>query len=709
MSEFVLPISGELGIGGVIFNDTQITIEDIPGGHRLIARRGSDVQQMDILNGVDAPIPDIQVSDADHGHDVTITVGDSAQTFHIHDGQDAPIPDIAVEAVEGGHKVTVTVGETVKSFVVLNGTDGEDGADAPIPQVTVSAITGGHRITISVGGTVQSFDVLDGKDGKDAINPTIAITEIEGGHRVTITTGSTVQSFDVMDGKDGTGSGGTVEVDPTLTVEGMAADAAATGAAVAPIAAITETTTSNAITWDGVVGDRVTVDMGEGVCFVRVCDYVPDVPTLVQQSVSCSVVTPDGTVDGHIASDTVSEEGEGLYILTMGESYMPIAFVAEMDNASFADEAGTYVFPKAGTYFYASTTEGIYCTSLTSPLLAVPTTTVRESAIPAVPWEKISDKPFYSEEAEILNCTDVAFDTSQGMLMGMVEAATVASGFVIGAIYTVTWDSAEYICVGKEIPDAGIVAIGNGLFTDGENTGEPFTIIAVDGMAAIYDVGGITEGLETSTHSFTVKGKQVKQIDAEFVPNSDWAANVGQNGFIANKPFGQTGSMTIEIPATTDSSGESFEAFGTTYRRVSDSVDLRGYVSFKERYDDNSNSGELGIAFRNDTGSCMGYSVGGGLRDEAPRFINVVAWDGNSRVYDSVTFTEGLWFIEDSMHEIAAIEFYSGNKMEGYFVDNEAIYSDFRLLSADTGHVFKITVDGDGKLSATKITASSAT
>lgn len=250
MSDFVLPISGEMSvgaalngevsIGSVIFNDYIITISDINGGHRLTARRGSDIQTMDILNGVDAPVPDIKITDVEHGHDVTITVGDVAKTFYIHDGVDAPVPEIYVEAVQGGHKVIAAVGETVKSFTVKDGVDGKDGDDAPIPEIKVETISGGHKVTASVGNTVQSFNVMDGKDGKtpvknvdyfdgkdgyspvknkdyfdgkDGISPVINVTDIENGHRVTITTGSNVQSFDVVDGKDGKSA-----VSPTVSV-----------------------------------------------------------------------------------------------------------------------------------------------------------------------------------------------------------------------------------------------------------------------------------------------------------------------------------------------------------------------------------------------------------------------------------------------------------------------------------------------------------
>lgn len=44
-------LTGTVSAGAVILNDWAITMEEIPGGHRLTARRGSEVQSMDIMDG----------------------------------------------------------------------------------------------------------------------------------------------------------------------------------------------------------------------------------------------------------------------------------------------------------------------------------------------------------------------------------------------------------------------------------------------------------------------------------------------------------------------------------------------------------------------------------------------------------------------------------------------------------------------------------
>lgn len=50
-------IAGTVAVGGMIVNDWVITMEEIPGGHRLTARRGTEVQSMDVMDGTIGSIP----------------------------------------------------------------------------------------------------------------------------------------------------------------------------------------------------------------------------------------------------------------------------------------------------------------------------------------------------------------------------------------------------------------------------------------------------------------------------------------------------------------------------------------------------------------------------------------------------------------------------------------------------------------------------
>lgn len=57
-------LTGLVASGGMIVNDWQITMEEIEGGHRLTARRGTEVQTMDIMDGEPGEVPQKQIEAA---------------------------------------------------------------------------------------------------------------------------------------------------------------------------------------------------------------------------------------------------------------------------------------------------------------------------------------------------------------------------------------------------------------------------------------------------------------------------------------------------------------------------------------------------------------------------------------------------------------------------------------------------------------------
>jgi len=91
-------VSGAVGVGALVLNDYALSIEEIENGHRLIVRRGTEVQTMDVMNG-----------------------GPGA------DGPEGPpgvSPTITITETAAGHRVTVTDVNGSQSFDVLNGTGG---------------------------------------------------------------------------------------------------------------------------------------------------------------------------------------------------------------------------------------------------------------------------------------------------------------------------------------------------------------------------------------------------------------------------------------------------------------------------------------------------------------------------------------------------------------------------------------------------------
>lgn len=111
-------LTGELSTGSVIVNDYTITMQGIDGGHRLTITRGSEVQTMDIMDGVDGVgIAGIEkTATIDNVDEYTITMTDgSSYTFTVTNGSggsgggSADVP-VASEAVAG----IVRVGENLK-------------------------------------------------------------------------------------------------------------------------------------------------------------------------------------------------------------------------------------------------------------------------------------------------------------------------------------------------------------------------------------------------------------------------------------------------------------------------------------------------------------------------------------------------------------------------------------------------------------------
>lgn len=72
--------------------------------------------------------------------------------------------------------------------------------------------------------------------GEPGTSPTVTVQDIAGGHRIVITDATGTSSVDVMDGKQGD-PGKDATVDTTLTHEGEAADAKATGDAISAVKA----------------------------------------------------------------------------------------------------------------------------------------------------------------------------------------------------------------------------------------------------------------------------------------------------------------------------------------------------------------------------------------------------------------------------------------------------------------------------------------
>lgn len=119
-------LSGALSTGSVIVNDYTITMQGIDGGHRLTITRGSEVQTLDIMDGVDG----VGIA----GIEKTATIGNVDE-----------------------YTITMTDGSSY-TFTVTNGSGGGGGggADVPIASETVAGVVRvGENLKISADGVLS--------------------------------------------------------------------------------------------------------------------------------------------------------------------------------------------------------------------------------------------------------------------------------------------------------------------------------------------------------------------------------------------------------------------------------------------------------------------------------------------------------------------------------------------------------------------------
>ena len=119
-------LTGALSTGSVIVNDYTITMQGIDGGHRLTITRGSEVQTMDVLDGVDG----VGIA----GIEKTATIGNVDE-----------------------YTITMTDGSSY-TFTVTNGSGGSGGgsADVPIASEAVAGIVRvGENLKISADGVLS--------------------------------------------------------------------------------------------------------------------------------------------------------------------------------------------------------------------------------------------------------------------------------------------------------------------------------------------------------------------------------------------------------------------------------------------------------------------------------------------------------------------------------------------------------------------------
>lgn len=122
--------------------------------------------------------------------------------------------------------------QELKDGIAAGDFKGEPGNDGKSPIVTVTDIENGHRVSITDKDGTKTIDVLNGQTGKTGATPVLTIGTVSSGDKpsadITGTPENPVLNLRLQPGPQGPA----VALDTTLTHEGEAADAKATGDAI---------------------------------------------------------------------------------------------------------------------------------------------------------------------------------------------------------------------------------------------------------------------------------------------------------------------------------------------------------------------------------------------------------------------------------------------------------------------------------------------
>lgn len=127
--------------------------------------------------------------------------------------------------------------QELKEGIAAGDFKGEPGNDGKSPVVTVTDIENGHRVSITDKDGTKTIDVLNGQTGKTGATPVLTIGTVSSGDKpsadITGTPENPVLNLRLQPGPQGPA----VALDTTLTHDGEAADAKATGDAISAVKA----------------------------------------------------------------------------------------------------------------------------------------------------------------------------------------------------------------------------------------------------------------------------------------------------------------------------------------------------------------------------------------------------------------------------------------------------------------------------------------
>ena len=145
--------------------------------------------------------------------------------------------EAATSADNAGQSAQQAAGslQALKDGIAAGDFKGEPGNDGKSPIVTVTDIENGHRVSITDKDGTKTIDVLNGQTGKTGATPVLTIGTVSSGDKpsadITGTPENPVLNLRLQPGPQGPAGA----LDTTLTHEGEAADAKATGDAISAV------------------------------------------------------------------------------------------------------------------------------------------------------------------------------------------------------------------------------------------------------------------------------------------------------------------------------------------------------------------------------------------------------------------------------------------------------------------------------------------
>jgi len=143
----------------------------------------------------------------------------------------------STSAINAGQSAQQTADslQELKDGIANGDFKGEPGNDGKSPVVTVTDIENGHRVSITDKDGTKTIDVLNGQTGKTGATPVLTIGTVSSGDKpsadITGTPENPVLNLMLQPGPQGPA----VALDTTLTHDGEAADAKATGDAISAV------------------------------------------------------------------------------------------------------------------------------------------------------------------------------------------------------------------------------------------------------------------------------------------------------------------------------------------------------------------------------------------------------------------------------------------------------------------------------------------